>query len=472
MRHHDQVTAVRPGATDAPPRIGPPFVVAMRPGRLFVHRIPVAGSRPLRVEAEGLPAGLSIDSETGIVSGSTTRRGRHRVSVTARNPAGEGRATVTLTVGDRLALTPPMGWNSFNRFGCEIDEVKVRTAAEALVASGLADRGFAYVNIDDGWQGGRDRRGRLRPHDGFSDMRRLTDDLHAVGLRVGIYSSPGPRTCCDFEGSRGHEVEDAATLAAWGIDYLKHDWCGMRSLVPAPDRAAWIAPYRLMSDALAGTSRDIVHAICQYGLDDVWRWGARAGGQLWRTTGDIDDSWPTVEAIGFGQAGLERWAGPGHWNDPDMLVVGVVGWGTANARPTRLTPDEQRTHISLWALLAAPLLLGCDLTMLDGPTLELLTNEEVLTIDQDPLGRQAARAMVEGSAEAWLRPLAGGGWALGLFNRADGPRSVGVEWESIGLPGAVRTRDVWANSHLGVVDGGYQALVPPHGSILLRLDPA
>jgi alpha-galactosidase len=302
-------------------------------------------------------------------------------------------------------------------------------------------------------------------------MRRLTDDLHAIGLRVGIYSSPGPTTCCDFPGSLGHEAEDAATFVAWGIDYLKYDWCGMRRVVREPDRAAWVAPYRLMSESLVASGRNIVHAICQYGMGDVWRWAARAGGHLWRTTPDIDDSWDSVEAIGFGQAGLERWSGPGRWNDPDMMVVGIVGWGTGTARPSLLTPDEQLTHVTLWALLAAPLLLGCDLTNLGAQTLELLTNDDVIAIDQDPLGRQASRVAADGSGEAWLRPLAGGAWALGLFNRGDRPASVGVEWGSIALPATVRARDVWARSDLGALRTGHQASIPAHGTVLLRLEP-
>jgi alpha-galactosidase len=453
------------------PAIAPPHIVGLRPGRPFVHRVGVIGGAPIRMAAAGLPPGLVLDPVIGVIGGSTDRRGRHRVAVTATTAEGEARATIVLAVGERLALAPPMGWNSFNRFGCEIDEDKVRAAAEALVASGLADRGFTYVNIDDGWQGGRDRRGRLNPHDGFRDMRRLTDDLHAMGLRVGIYSSPGPLTCCDFPGSMGHEQQDARTFAEWGIDYLKYDWCGMRSLISAPSRRQWMAPYRLMSDALATSGRDIVHAICQYGKGSVWRWAARAGGQLWRTTPDIDDSWETVERIGFGQAGLARWSGPGRWNDPDMMVVGTVGWGTGGARATRLTTDEQRTHVTLWALLAAPLLLGCDLPSLDAATRALLANEEVIAIDQDPLGRQAEPVAVEGTNEAWLRPLAGGDWALGLFNRGDRAASVGVEWSAIGLPSAVGGRDVWARADLGRLDGGHQATVPAHGSLLLRLSP-
>jgi alpha-galactosidase len=459
------------GAESVMLAISPPFVVGLRPGRPFVHRVGVTGDRPITVTTTGLPRGLAIDPSTGVISGSTDRRGRHRVAVVARTDGEETRATLTLAVGDRLALTPPMGWNSFNRFGCEIDETKVRTAAEALVTSGLADHGFTYVNIDDGWQGGRDRRGRLHPHDGFGDMRRLADDLHDLGLRIGIYSSPGPTTCCEFPGSMDHEAEDAATFAAWGIDYLKYDWCGMRTVVRDPDRAAWIAPYRLMSDALVGSGRDIVHAVCQYGKDDVWRWAARAGGHLWRTTPDIDDSWASVDSIGFGQAGLERWSGPGRWNDPDMMVVGVVGWGTGTARPTLLTPDEQRTHVTLWALLAAPLLLGCDLTLLDPRTLELLTNDDVIAIDQDPLGRQAIRLAVDGTGEAWLRPLVGRAWAIGLFNRGDRPASVSIEWGAIGLPPIVAARDLWAGSDLGLLRTGHQASIPAHGATLLRLAP-
>jgi alpha-galactosidase len=452
-----------------------PRIAGLRPGRPFIHRVGVVGDRARRFAAEGLPAGLAIDPRTGVIGGRTAGRGRHRVRLSVETDRGAAAGTLTLEVGARIALTPPMGWNSWNAFGPELDEDRVRRAAEGLVSSGLAEHGFTTVNLDDGWQGGRDRFGRPVAHEGFGDLRRLTDDLHALGLRVGIYSSPGPLTCAGFAGSAGHEAIDAATWADWGVDFLKYDWCSYRPpgwtdgrSIGRPER---MAPYRVMRAALDGVDRDIVYSLCQYGRDEVWRWGGRVGGDLWRTTGDIEDTWDSMAGIGFGQAGLERFAGPGRWNDPDMLVLGVVGWGTATARPTRLTPDEQRTHMTLWCLLAAPLLLGCDLDRLDESTLELLTNDEVLEVDQDPLGRGASRVRADGEREVWLRPLTGRRWAVGLFNRGDREAEVGVDWAELGLPAdsTLAIRDLWTRRELGAADG-WSVRLPAHGSALLRLE--
>jgi alpha-galactosidase len=459
----------------AGPRIAGPRIAGLRPGRPFIHRVGVIGGRPEHFDARGLPAGLAIDARSGVISGRCSVVGRQRVDLTCTTDVGLATGVLTLVVGDRIALTPPMGWNSWNAFGPELDEDRIRRAAEALIRTGLADHGFTTVNLDDGWQGGRDRFGRPVAHDGFGDPRRLTDDLHASGLRVGIYSSPGPLTCAGFAGSAGHETIDAATWAAWGFDYLKYDWCSYRPpgwTDGAPiDRPGRMAPYRTMRAALDAVDRDIVYSLCQYGRDEVWRWGGRVGGDLWRTTGDIEDTWASVAGIGFGQAGLDGFAGRGRWNDPDMLVLGVVGWGTATARQTRLSADEQRTHLTLWCLLAAPLLLGCDLDRMDASTLELLTNDEVLAVDQDPLGRQGSRAWSAGSSEAWLRPLIGRRWALGLFNRGDADADVGVSWADVGLPKGARLaiRDLWARRDLGIGDG-WSTRLPAHGSALLRLE--
>jgi alpha-galactosidase len=358
-----------------------------------------------------------------------------------------------------LARTPPMGWNSWNHFATDIDDAMVRAIADGMVASGMRDAGYVYVNIDDGWQGRRDADGRLRPNARFPDMKALADYVHSRGLKLGIYSSPGPRTCAYYEGSFGHEEQDARTFAEWGIDYLKYDWCSARAIYT---EAEMRAVYQKMAEALRATGREIVYSLCQYGLADVWRWGAAAGGNLWRTTGDISDDWRVVSWIGFSQNELAPFAGPGHWNDPDMLEVGNG----------EMTADEYRTHMSLWALLAAPLLAGNDVRKASRETIAILTQPEVVAIDQDPLGRQGTRVAVAGTSEVWAKPLSGGRWAVGLFNRADGPTEVVARWKDLGFDGSADVRDVWTRSDLGRRDGSHAATVPGHGVALLIVTPA
>lgn len=353
-----------------------------------------------------------------------------------------------------LAATPPMGWNSWNHFGQDVDEATVRAAADALVESGMRDAGYRLVAIDDGWQGERDERGVIHPNGKFGDMRALGDALHAQGLKFGIYSSPGPQTCGGHEGSFGHEAQDAATYASWGVDYLKYDWCSATGDMKEA--------YRKMHDALLATGRPIVFSICQYGKEEVWRWGAAAGGNLWRTTNDIADNYARMSKIGFGQAGLARFAGPGHWNDPDMLEVGNGG----------MSADEYRTHMSLWALLAAPLLAGNDLTRMTPETLALLANPEVIAIDQDRAGLQGDRLSASGSLEIWVKPLADGSKAVGLFNRGDEAAAITVNFGDLGFAGSLHLRDLWARRDLGVMRAGYTADVPKHGAVLVLLSPA
>lgn len=452
-----------------PVDIHAPRELGAGPHRPFVYRLPTTGPRSIRLAVTGLPGGLSLDPATGIISGTTPEAGRYPLALRAESPDGGARARIDLVVGDRIALTPPLGWNSWNCFGDTVDEGHVRAAAHALVTSGLADVGWSYVNIDDGWQGARDRHGRLHPNDKFGDLAALAADVHAHGLRIGIYSSPGPTTCAGFVGSAGHEADDARAWAEWGFDYLKYDWCSYAPAGADLGRAERIAPYRRMRDALDATGRDIVYSICQYGEGSVSEWGAEAGGNSWRTTGDITDTWDSVATIGFGQDGLERHAGPGRWNDPDMLVVGDLGWG-AGLRPSRLTAQEQRTHLTLWSLLAAPLLLGCDLTRIDAVTLALLTNTEMLAINQDHLGLQGRRAWTDGAVEAWTKPLADDALAIGVFNRGDRSRAIELDWQRLGLPPAPTVRDVWNTADLPATTSGVPLALAPHGSALLRVD--
>jgi len=453
----------------AEPRINGPRVVGTTPGRPFVFRVPATGEGPVEFSAAGLPAGLVLDPSTGIVTGAVRKAGTHRVKVTVTAPQGTATRELRIVAGKgKLARTPPLGWNSWNVWGCAVDQAKVRAAAEWLVKSGLAAHGFAYVNIDDCWEAGRAPDGTILTNEKFPDMQGLADYVHSLGLKLGIYSGPGPKTCGGYEASWKHEAQDAKTYAKWGIDYLKYDWCSYGDVAEGEGREKFVRPYRVMREALDASGRDIVFSFCQYGMDKVWEWGEKTGGNLWRTTGDIGDSWGSLSEIAFRQPALSRWAGPGHWNDPDMLVVGQVGWGPS-LHPTSLTKNEQILHITAWSLLAAPLLIGCDLTRLDDFTLALLTNDEMLDVNQDPLGRAAERVGGSGWNEVWARPLADGTTAVGLFNRGFDRAEVTVRWADLGLSGKLPVRDCWLRNDLGSFAGSFTASVPPHGAMLLRI---
>ncbi len=319
-----------------------PRAVGARPGHPLRLRVGSLGQNPIQVSVQDLPDSLEFDPARRLVTGMVPSAGIHPLRVSAVNARDRSEVEVQLIFGPAIGLTPPMGWNSWNAHGPTVDDRAVRAAAHALRDSGLADHGWTHVNIDDGWQGARDSGGRLRPNAKFPDLAELGASVHDLGLSFGIYSSPGRTTCEGFEGSFEHETDDAASFANWGVDYLKYDWCSYEAELPAFNRRDRIEPYTRMGDALAAVPRDIVYSVCQYGHDNVWEWAAEVGANCWRTTGDIVDTWDSVSTIGFSQSGLEPWAGPGRWNDPDMLVVGKVGWGRS-LRPTRLTLDEQRS---------------------------------------------------------------------------------------------------------------------------------
>jgi len=355
-----------------------------------------------------------------------------------------------------LAKTPPMGWNSWNKFRNEVSDQLVRQVADAMVRNGMRDAGYVYVNIDDTWEAGRDAQGKIQTNERFPNMKALADYIHSRGLKFGIYSSPGPKTCAGYEGSYQHEEQDARTYAAWGVDYLKYDWCSASQVY---DYHSMPAVYAKMGLALEDTGRPIVFSLCQYGVLKVQEWGAGAGGNLWRTTGDIRDSWPSMSKIGFDeQAGLESAAGPGHWNDPDMLEVGNGG----------MTGDEYRTHMSLWSILAAPLLAGNDLRSVPPDILQILTNREVIAVDQDPLGKQGKRVAKSGDLEVWARPLAGGAWAVGLFNRGDSSQKMIFHAADLGLTHVTEIRDLWAHADRKAA-AEYTVGVVSHGVVLLRV---
>ena len=331
-----------------------------------------------------------------------------------------------------LAKTPPMGWNSWNKFANRVSDQIVRQMADAMARNGMKDAGYVYVNIDDTWEAGRDAQGNIETNSKFPDMKALADYVHSKGLRLGIYSSPGPKTCAGYTGSFEHEEQDAKTYAAWGIDYLKYDWCSGSSVY---DYHSMPAVYAKMGQALLPAGRPIVFSLCQYGVLNGPQWGASVGGNLWRTTGDISDNWRSMSHIGFDlQLDLAQYAGPGHWNDPDMLEVGNGG----------MTETEYRTHMSLWSLLAAPLLAGNDLRDVSPAILDMLTNKDVIAVDQDRLGKQAKRVAKDGDLEVWARPLADGAYAVGLFNRGASTSKVTARWNDIGINGTARVRDLWA----------------------------
>lgn len=371
----------------------------------------------------------------------------------------------SLTVrSQNLAQTPPMGWNSWNHFHGKVDDATIRATADAMVSSGMRDAGYVYVNIDDTWEGERDAQGVIHSNSKFPDMKALADYVHSKGLKLGIYSSPGAKTCAKYEGSLEHEAQDAQTYAAWGIDYLKYDLCGLRDemkAAPTPEAAhkIMVDSYVKMRDALRATGRPIVYSLCQYGEDAVWEWGASVGGNLWRTTGDISDNYQRMADIGFGQAGLAPFAGSGHWNDPDMLEVGNG----------KMNDEEYRTHMSLWAILAAPLLAGNDLSSMTPETEVILMNKEVIAVDQDSLGKQGDRVYTEGPIEVWSRPLAGGALAVGVFNRHPGPLTAHVNFTKLGFKGNVQARDLWQHKDLGALPAKYDVEISAHGVLMLRV---
>lgn len=446
-------------------------VTGATPGKPFHFLIPATGKAPLKYACQDLPEGLSLDREKGIISGSLKKEGQFQVTLKVSDSTGEAQRQLTIYSGTaKLAMTPPMGWNSWNVFAAEIDRERIKDAADRMISSGLSAHGYQYINIDDGWEGTRDERGMLLPNEKFQDMKWLADYVHGKGLKLGIYSSPGPKTCQGLEGSYRHEEDDARSYADWGIDYLKYDLCSFQKLIPERTETYIKPAYEKMGNALKKVNRDIVYSLCEYGWGDVWKWGTTVGGNLWRTTGDIGDAWGTMTRLGFGESEHARYAGPGHWNDPDMLVVGELGqgWGTEN-HPSRLTPNEQVTHITLWCMAAAPLLIGCNLSRLDSFTTDLLTNDEVLSIDQDPLGKAGERRQRDKLLEVWSRPLFDGTTAVALFNRSIHRRQVTANWSRLGLTGRQRVRDLWAQRDLGDFDQSFTAEVPAHGAMLLKM---
>ena len=356
-----------------------------------------------------------------------------------------------------LAQTPPMGWNSWNHFRLDIADATIRAQAAAMVKNGMKAAGYEYVVIDGGWEGFHDANGVFHSDPKrFPDMKALCDYIHSLGLKVGIHTSPGPTTCAGHEASYGHEKQDAETFARWGIDFVKYDWCsGDEVYQPGQMRDA----YRKMSDDLKATGRPMLYSLCQYGVQDIWKWGGDVGGQMWRTTGDIADNYDSVILHGWEQNGLEKYAGPGHWNDPDMLEIGNG----------KLTDAESHTQMALWSLLAAPLFAGNDLIVMNRSTLDILTNPEVIAVDQDTAGIQGRCVWQQGPEEIWIKGLADGGIAMGLFNLDAHPMTITADFKTLGLPETVQARDLWLRKDLGTFTHTFTISVPKHGVVFLKV---
>ena len=491
------------------PKINGPKVFGARLGNPFLFTVPASGKRPLTFTAENLPRGLTLDSQTGMITGKVSEPGKYSTTIKARNELGETAREFRITIGDTICLTPPLGWNGFNSIellpseypdgycDSDLDQEKVRLAADAMVETGLINHGWSYINIDETWQG--DRGGKyygIQPGEKFRDLEGLIDHIHALGLKAGIYSTPWVTSYFGFCGGSsdfedGHHPEefrqerrkgryigkyrfegnDVAQWVDWGIDYLKYDW-GME--VQSAER---------MAEVLRKSKRDIVFSLSNSAKFEFAEDWARVA-NCWRTGGDIFDTWSSLYYSAFT---IDKWgpySGPGHWNDPDMLIVGKVTHG-AELHPTRLTADEQYTHISLWSLLAAPMLIGCPLDQLDPFTLNLLSNDEVLEINQDPLGKQARQLTNENGKQVWVKNMEDGSIAVGLFNTGDFGNSllayfnwgdephqeVSVEWVTLGITGKCKVRDVWRQKDLGEFEDGFKTSVPFRGVVLLRMFP-
>ncbi|MCG3147422.1 MAG: hypothetical protein PCFJNLEI_00862 [Verrucomicrobiae bacterium] len=461
-----QFTGTRPQPTSAPvepaeirtpnppatPRLNGPPIVGCRPGNPFLYRIPCTGARPLKLAVENLPAGLKL--EANVITGSLAERGEYVVTLRAGNSLGVAERQLKIVCGDTLALTPPLGWNGWYAHGVKIADADMRAAADALVNSGMADHGYTYCNLDDA------------PAANFPDMKTLADYIHARGLKFGCYTSPGPQTCAGLPGSYQHEAEHARQYAAWGVDFLKYDFCTYWNVMPGKSTEDFIAPYRQMGRLLREQLRDIVFNLCQYGMANVWEWAPGIGGHCWRTTGDVglepNAALPGFYKVALANAALAEHAGPGRWNDPDYLLLGVCG-------DAHITPNEQYSYMSLWALMAAPLFFGGDMRKLDPFTLNILCNHEIIAVNQDELGRQA-RIVRQCDEEFILaKPLAAGSIAVGLFNLSEVVLPIRVSWEQLGLTGPRRVRDLWRQTELGVFATGWETMIGRHGVAVVSI---
>ncbi len=470
------------------PRINGPRVYGCRPGNPFLFRIPTTGQRPIRFAVENLPESIALDADAGILRGVAPPRGEYVVKIQAINSQGRDERALKIVSGDQLALTPPMGWNHWYAHYDRITDKMMRQAADAMVERGMADVGYQYVSIDDCWMNSpknadplrvgplRDANGNILPNKHFPDMKALTDYIHAKGLKAGIYTSPGPLTCARFAGSYGHEEQDAKQFAAWGFDFLKYDWCSYGNIAksdPSPPLERMQRPYRLMGELLKRQNRDIVFNLCQYGMGNVWEWGAEVGGHCWRTSGDLGFELDNIFEVAIKNAEHRQWSKPGAWNDPDYIQIGYIGnaRGKGHPEPCPLSPGEQYAFMSLWCLSAAPLFYSGDMSRLDPFTLNVLCNPEVIEVDQDPLGQCARVVMLDEDTFLMIKDLHDGAKAVGLFNRGETDARAAVAWSQWSAEGKHTVRDLWRQKDLGAFDRQFEAVLPARSGMLIKVAP-
>lgn len=469
------------------PRINGPAVYGCRPGHPFIYRIPTQGQRPMTFSAAGLPATLALDAANGILTGVAPARGEYTVAFTARNGHGQATRSFKIISGDKLALTPPMGWNHWYTHYDRITDKLMREAADVMVSSGMADVGYQYVSIDDCWMNAeknkdplrvgplRDERGNLIPNKHFPDMKAMTDYIHAKGLKAGIYTSPGPRTCAGFAGSYQHEEQDARQFAEWGFDFLKYDWCSYGGIVKGQKGLDVLKkPYQQMGDILKKQNRDIVFNLCQYGMGNVWEWGEEVGGHCWRTAGDLGFELDRIFEVALKNAEHRQWSRPGAWNDPDYIQIGAIGNARGMGEPIvcPLTPTEQYAFMSLWCLMAAPLFFSGDMGKVDEFTANVLCNPEVIEVDQDPLGQCARVIKLTDETFVMVKDMADGTKAVGLGNHNEFEMSVTAQWADLGVQGRQIVRDLWRQKDIGSFENEFTQKVPRHGVVLVRLRAA
>ena len=482
----------------ATPRINGPKIYGVRPGSPFLYRIPATGEKPMSFTVKKLPDGLKIDKKTGIITGKIAKAGKYPTTLIAKNTKGESKREFTIVAGDTLALTPPMGWNSWYIHLNRVSDSLMRLSADAMIISGMGDYGYQYVNIDDCWMvkvnssdpviGGpmREENGKLRTNKRFPNMNAMTDYIHSKGLKAGTYISPGPTTCAGYAGSYQHEKQDAETFAEWGFDFLKYDWCSYSTVIKGNKLEDLKAPFKLMSNELKKANRDIVFNLCQYGLGDVWKWGGEVG-HSWRTTGDLGavtrSFVPGFYSIGLSNAIHWEYARPGAWNDPDYILIGWLGNGYGGK--TTLTPNEQYSYMSMWSLMAAPLFFGGDMAKLDSFSLNILCNNEVIDINQDIKGRQAKIIRNDQTGMIMVKELSGNAKAIGMFNFPGDKRDpadyfiwdttggdskkMTITASEIGITGKFKVRNAWTQKDLGVFENSFETEVPYHGVILLKI---
>jgi alpha-galactosidase len=470
------------------PRINGTKIFGVRPGSPFLFKIAATGKKPLKYAVLNLPSGLSCDPLSGQITGVLNKPGEYKTTVIVTNRIGSAKRSFKIVCGNTLALTPYMGWNSWYVWENHVTDKIMREAADAMVSSGMIDHGYMYVNIDDCWSAKpgsqdstllvapRNSEGQINSNRRFPDMKSLTDYIHSKGLKAGIYTSPGLLTCAGHTAVYGHEEQDIARFVDWGYDFLKYDWCSYGDIGKRDNLSDLQKPYILISDILSKQKRDIILNLCQYGMGQVWKWGKSVGGQSWRTADDLGGSF---EGIGtalfrdgfdvYSRDSLHLYAGPGAWNDPDYLLIGYLSNWKGQTVPTPLTPNEQYTQVSLWSMVAAPLILSGDITRLDDFTLSLLTNDEIIEVDQDPLGKPGYRVMKEGDSEVWIRHLEDGSIAVGLFNRGETESKVTAKWSDLGIMGEKFARDLWREKELGSYRDSFTATVGRHGVVMIRL---